>query len=185
MNTTRTQILIAAALAFALVGCSTPTRVDKGPINARTFSFVNSSASREVGFGDRREALHRMIHDAIAQDLAAKGVNQVASGGDVVVAYLIFTGNNASTTMDNEYFGYGRGAADLHDKAQNAYTSSKNPNYFVAGTLLIDIIDAKSYKLLSRSYVVRGLLSNPSAEARAEHIQEAVDAALKELRIAR
>jgi len=30
-----------------------------------------------------------MIHDAISRNLADKGVNQVASGGDVIVAYLL------------------------------------------------------------------------------------------------
>ena len=54
-----------------------------------------------------------------------------------------------------------------------------------AGTLLVDIIDAKTYKLLKRSYVARPLLRNPSAEVRAERIQEAVDAVLKDVRIAR
>ena len=102
----------------------------------------------------------------------------------MTVAYLVIVGNNASTESINTYFGYGRGATALHDKAQDAYTSSKNPNYFEAGTLLIDIIDAKTYKLLKRSYVVRPLLRNPTAEVRAERIQEAVDEALQDVRIA-
>ena len=108
-----------------------------------------------------------------------------AAGGDVTVAYLVIVGNNASTEVIDTYFGYGRDASGLQEKAQAAYTGSKNPNYFEAGTLLVDIIDAKTYKLLKRSYVVRPLLSNPSAEVRAERIQEAVDAVLKDLRIAR
>jgi hypothetical protein len=73
----------------------------------------------------------------------------------------------------------------LHDQAHEAYTGSKNPNPFEAGTLLVDIVDAKTYKLLKRAYVVRPLLRNPSAEVRAERIQEAVDAVLKDVRIRR
>ena len=73
----------------------------------------------------------------------------------------------------------------MHDKAQDAYSSQKTPNYFQAGTLLIDIIDAKTNKLLKRSYVARPILSNSSAEARAEHIQEAVDAVLSGVQIVR
>ena len=44
------------------------------------------------------------------------------------MAYLVILGNNASTESINTYFGYGRDAEALHDKAQDAYTSSKNPN---------------------------------------------------------
>jgi DNA polymerase III epsilon subunit-like protein len=108
----------------------------------------------------------------------------VASGGDVIVAYLAIIGNNASTEAISTYFGYDRDTAALHDKAQDAYAGSKNPNYFEAGTLLIDIIDAKTNKLLKRSYVTRPLLRNPTAEVQAFRFQEAVDEALWGVRIA-
>ena len=109
----------------------------------------------------------------------------MASGGDVTVAYLIIVGNNASTVAIHDYFGYGRDYSELQDKAQNAYDSSKNPNYFEAGTLLVDIIDGKTYKLLKRSYVTRPVLKNPTVQARAENIQAAVDEVLSGVRIAR
>ena len=126
-----------------------------------------------------------MIQESITRDLTSKGLSKVASGGDVTVAYLVIVGNNVSTEAISTYFGYGRDTGVLHDKAQDAYTNSKKPDYFEAGTLLIDIINGKSFKLLSRSYVVRPLLRDPSAEVRAERIQEAVDEALKDVRIAR
>ena len=106
----------------------------------------------------------------------------MVSGGDVIVAYLFIVGNNGSTEAVNTYFGDGRDASALEDKAQTAYTNSKNPNYFEAGTLLIDILDAKTFKVLKRSYVVRALLRNPSPDVQAERIQEAVDAVLKDAR---
>ena len=126
-----------------------------------------------------------MIQDAISRNLEGKGLTKLASGGDVTVAYLIVVGDNVSTEAISTYFGYGRDDTALLTKAEDAYTSSSNPNYFQAGTLLIDIIDAKTFKLLKRSYVTRPLLRNPTAEARAARIQEAVDAALKDLQIAR
>ncbi len=174
---------LAALLA---VGCSsTPTRVDRGPIHAATFSFAAGSPPTSPSYADSRAPIHAMIHDSISRNLAGKGLTHVASGGDVIVAYLVIVGNNASTESINTYFGYGRDAAALQDKAQDAYTSSKNPNYFEAGTLLVDIIDAKTYKLLKRSYVTRSVLRNPSAEVRAERIQQAVNEVLGDVRIAR
>jgi len=50
------------------------------------------------------------------------------------------------------------------------------------GALLIDIIVSKRYKLLKRSYATRLLLSNPTAEARAERMQEAVDSVFNGVR---
>ena len=125
-----------------------------------------------------------MIHESISRDLTGKGLSQVESGGDIIVAYLVIVGDNVSTTSINDYFGYGRNASALQDKAQDAYAGSKNPNHFVAGTLLVDLVDSKTYKLLKRSYVVRPILSKPTPEVRAEHIQEAVDAVLRDVQIA-
>ncbi|HXI72853.1 MAG TPA: DUF4136 domain-containing protein, partial [Verrucomicrobiae bacterium] len=126
---------------------------------------------------------HEMIQAAITKDLAARGVTRVAAGGDVTVGYLVIIGDNCSTEAINTYFGYGEGADALHEKAQAAYTGSKNPNYFKAGTLVIDIIDSHNYKLLRRQYATRPLIQNITAEARAERIQEVVDEILKNLNV--
>ncbi len=167
-----------------LAGCSSvPTEVDKGPVKASTFSFM-AARPRTPDFAESDAAVHAMIQQSIARDLAAKGVKQVASGGDVIVPYLIIVGNNASTTAINDYFGYGPEAEALHQKAQDAYSGAKTREYFDAGTLLIDIVDAKTQKLLYRTYVTKPLLKNPTPEARAARIQEAVDEALKTLQIA-
>ncbi len=178
---------VTLALAALLVaGCSTPTKVDKGPIRAATFNFIDEGSKAVPGFVDNREQSHATIQEAITRNLASKGLSRVASGGDVTVAYLVIVGNNASTEAINTYFGYGReDTAALHEKAQDAYTDSNSPNYFEAGTLVIDIIDGKTFKLLQRSHVTRPLLRDRAADARVENIREAVDAALKDVRIAR
>ena len=136
-------------------------------------------------FADKREEIHRMIQDAITQNLAGKGVSRVAGNSDVTVAYLVVVGNEVTTEAIDTYFGYDRDVSPLADKAHDAYGKSKNPNSFQAGTLLIDILDSKTYKLLERDYVVRPLLSKPTAEVRRSYIQGAVDEALKDLRVAK
>lgn len=171
--------------ALLIAGCSsTPTRVNTGKLHATTYSFVAARNTPAPDFADARERVHSTIQDSIGRNLAAKGLSKVASGGDVVVGYLVIVGDNASTKAINTYFGYGRDSSVLQDKAHKAYTSSKNPNRFRAGTLLIDIVDGKSFELLQRSFVVRPLLANPTAEVRAERIQEAVDAVLKDVHTA-
>jgi len=71
----------------------------------------------------------------------------------------------------------------LHEKPHDAYADSRNPNYFEAGTLVIDIIYSRSHKLLKRSHVVRPRLRDATASVRAGRIQEAVDATLQDVRI--
>src|SRR5512136_2453595 len=161
--------LAAAVIVFA--GCSTPTHVDKGPIKATTFSFLRPGPLPEAAFRENRQQVNAIVHEAIANNLAAKGVKLLSEGGEVTVAYLIVVGNNVTTSTINDYFGYGPDAAALEDKAQKAYTEGKQRGYFEAGTLLIDIIDARTNKLLARNYVTRPILQNPSAEVRKTHIE--------------
>jgi hypothetical protein len=179
--------LLAVILTGLLIaGCSsTPTRVDRGPVKARTFNFVNAGGVPSATFADKREEIHRMIQDAITQNLAGKGVSRVAENSDVTVAYLVIVGNDVSTEAIDKYFGSNRDSSGLADKAHDAYGKSKNPNSFQAGTLVIDVLDSKTYKLLERDYVVRPLLSKPTAEVRRPYIQGAVDEALKDLRVAK
>ena len=180
----RTQLLATLAVfILGLAGCSTPTRVDSGPIHARTFSFVDRGVKPLPAYTDNRQPVHAMVQEAITKNLAAKGVTKAATGGDVTVGYLIIVGNNVSTTAIDDYFGYGEGADALQNKAQSAYTSNKNPNYFEAGTLVIDIIDSKSFKVLKRGYATRPILRNLPDDARQARIQDAVDEILRDVRI--
>jgi hypothetical protein len=181
MKLTLLAALAAAVLIFA--GCSTPTHVDRGPIKASSFSFLRPGRLPEAAFAENRQQVHALVQEAIANNLTAKGLKQVAEGGDITVAYLIVVGNNASTSAINDYFGYSPDAMALVDKAHKAYTDSDQRNYFEAGTLLIDIIDSGTHKVLARNYVTRQILQNPTAEAQKARLQEAVDEALQGVRI--
>jgi hypothetical protein len=175
--------LFLTAGLLALVGCSsTPTRVDTGPIRARTFSFVDPGPKASPGYADNRQPIHAAIKDVIARNLAAKGATRTPSGGDVTVGYLLIVGNNATTTSINDYFGYASDAAGLHEKAHQAHMASKNPNYFEAGTLVIDVVDSKSFKLIKRGFATRQILRDLPADARAARLQEVVDEILRDLR---
>jgi hypothetical protein len=177
-------VLPSIVLLVALTGCSsTPSRVNKGAIAAKTFSFIATGPTTEADFAEKREVVHQEIKQAITQSLAAKGITAVPTGGDVTVAYLVIVGNNASTERIDTYFGYNRDAAGLQNKAQSAYAASKNPNYFEAGTLLIDILDSRTYKILLRNYAVRPLLVNPTEASRTANIQEAVNSVLSDLQV--
>lgn len=179
-----TFYLTLGLAGLLLAGCSsTPTKVSSGTIRARSFSFVAGGSKAAPAFADNREAMHAAIQQAISKNLTARNLTAKPTGGDLTVAYLVIVGDNATTESIGTYFGYGRDVEALHDKAHDAYTESKNPDAFKAGTLLIDLIDAKSFKLLSRSYVVRPILRDGTAEVRAQRLQSAVNEALKDVTI--
>jgi hypothetical protein len=180
--------IISCLLATGVVllaGCSsTPTKMNTGPVHASTFSFVTGRPAPPE-YAEKRDQIHRLIQGAITTNLTAKGLSRAPAGGDVFLAYLIILGDNVATTDVNDYFGYGRDSDALLDKAHvKGAIDSKNPNPFVAGTLVIDVIDAKTYKLLYRNYAVRQVLRNLPDDARAERIQQAVDQALAGLKVA-
>jgi hypothetical protein len=176
---------LLAVGAVLLAGCSsTPTKVSTGTVHASTFSFV-TGRPMPPDYAEKREQIHALIQSAITTNLTAKGLSRAPAGGDVFLAYLVILGDNVSTTDVNDYFGYGRDSDALMDKTQQkSAINNENPNFFMAGTLVIDVIDAKTYKLLYRNYVARQVLRNVPDDVRAERIQSAVDQALAGLRIA-
>jgi len=178
-----TSLFLSVGCTLLLAGCSStsPTKVDTGTITARTFNFVQPEKPLPE-FAERKRQIHELVQAAITQSLARRQVTRVDQGGDVTVAYLIVVGDNATTTEINDYFGYGRDTEKLWDKAHSEYTNGKNPNYFVAGTLLIDIIDSKTWKVLKRGYTTRVLLNNPTPEERAARVDAAVEEILGNVR---
>ena len=177
--------LFAAALSCTLLiaGCKTPTQVNEGPIKAATFSFFRPGPLPEAASSENRQQMHGLGQQAISNDLTGKGLQKAADNGDVTIAYLVITGNNASTSSINDYFGYTDDAASLARGVHKAYTESDRRDYFEAGTLIIDLLDSRTHELLFRNHVTRSVLRNASLDVRQARIQEAVNAALKELRV--
>lgn len=170
-------------LALVLTACSSVKRsVDKGPITAHTFSFLDAGPRAIPSYAEERKEAHARIQQALIKNLAAKGIAHVAAGGDVTVAYLVVVGNNAETTSLNGYFGYGDDAQAWVEQVHKEQTvKGDNREYFEAGTLVIDFIDPKTSKLLQRRSIKAQVLRNLPAEQRSNRVQAIVDDALKDL----
>jgi hypothetical protein len=183
MKTNTYALIVVGALALA--GCSSvKTKVDTGPIHASSFSFINTGSRDLPSYAEKQKQVHAMVQEAITKNLAAKGVKYVNQGGDIIVAYLIIAGNNATTTSLNEYFGYTPDATALVEKAHNEQAiKGGERSYFEAGTLVIDILDASGTKVLKRSTVQAPILRGLTPDARQERIQGFVDQALSDLRV--
>jgi len=174
--------LAGVSLVLALAACSSvKTQVDKGAITARTFSFLNTGSRQMPSYAEPRKQAHQMIQQAVINNLGRRGVSHVASGGDVTVAYLVVVGNNAATTSLNEYFGYTDDSAAMVDKVHADQTGNNSRGYFEAGTLVIDILDPATSKILQRRSIRAEVLRDLTVESRTARVQSLVDQALKDV----
>lgn len=173
-------------LALIVAGCSSvKTHVDNGPVNARTFSFLDPG-SRQLPSDAANSDVHAMVQQAIINNLAAKGVSHVPTGGNVTVAYLVIAGNNVATTTLNTYFGYTEDSEALAERVHKEQTvSDDSRGYFEAGTLVIDILDPRTSKLLQRRSIHAQVLRNLPMEKRTERLQRIVDQALQNVQFSR
>lgn len=185
-HTAKTAALFGSALlALALFGCSSvKTYVNKAPVKARTFSYLNTGARDLPDYAEARKEAHAAIQQAINRNLAAKSVTQVPSGGDVIVAYLVVVGNNSTTTSLNSYFGYTDDSNAFVDKVHAQETGGQARGYFEEGTLVIDFVDPATSKVLQRRCIQAPLLRNLTNEARSERVQGIVDQVLEDVPIA-
>ena len=174
---------LLATLALALLsGCSTAkTEVDSGTIQARTFSFLNTGGRQAPQAADNRQQANALVQQAIANALASRGVTQTPSGGDVTVAYLIILGNGVSTTSLNEYFGYTDDSNALMEKAHKQQSKRDDRTSFEAGTLVIDLLNPQTSKVLQRRTIKADILQNVTMEQRSARLQGLVNDALKDV----
>jgi uncharacterized protein DUF4136 len=178
-------VALLGSFLIALLGCSSAkVHVDKGRVTARTFSFLNTGAKNLPSYAEDRKEAHEMIQQAITKNLAARGVSYVPSGGDITVAYLVVVGNNATTTSLNSYFGYTPDSEAIIEKVHAEQTdSNKNRGYFEQGTLVIDLLDPKTSKVLQRRSMQAQVLRDLPSEKRAARVQAIVDQTLKDVPI--
>lgn len=173
-------------LVGLLAACSSvKTHVDKGPVKARTFSFLNIGSKPAPGYADRRTEAHALVQQAIIKNLSAKGVGYVPSGGEINVAYLIVVGNNTTTTSLNDYFGYTPDSQAFVDKVHSEQTGGEARGYLEAGTLVIDMVDPATSKLLQRRSIQAQILRDLPLDARSARVQGFVDQALKDVPLSR
>lgn len=175
--------LLGLLLAFLLSACSSvKTHVDKGPVKAATFSFLNTGGQPLPAYAEESQRAHAMVQQAITRNLAARGVSFVPSGGTVTVAYLIVVGNNTTTTSLNTYFGYTDDSSAFVEKVHSQQTDKAQARgYFEAGTLVIDFVDPATSKLLQRRSIQAQVLRNLPQETRMARVQQQVDQALNDV----
>lgn len=183
--TARQQVLVlAAAAAFLLNGCSTldvaSTEANFEPALAETYLW-NLEPNRDPNLNPMSNSpvILGQIQNAIETELNAKGYRKTASPkADLQVGFLIVASDGTTPTIVDRYFGGGdTEEASLLEKA-NSYLSTKS---YEAGTLVVDLRDGPSGKPVWRGAFGTEIDRARTPEERKRHIEEAVHQAMASL----
>ncbi len=165
-------------LAICLGGCAS-VPMPKG--SSKPYSSARFIAPNQAGSGEESASFveaNQMIQAAIASQMEQHGIKIVKGNADLIIAHLIIFQNNVSTTYSNQYYGY-QDFSKLVDLAHKKGVTGQNPEAFQRRALVIDLIDAKTFKLVYRDYSVTGTLANLSEKDREAQINDAVAAVLQ------
>ncbi len=172
--------IVWVILTVALVSACSTVDMPKGTSRGySTFRFVDTSASKRPFFLESSVPVNRMIQHSIRNEFRKNGLTAVENDADLIVAYLPIIQDNVSTTMIDNYFGYGRSSDKILDLAhEKGAIKGKSPDSFKAGAIIIDLIDAKTNELIYRHYARRDLIKHITDDKRQQRINDVVSEAL-------
>jgi len=155
-----------------------PKGTSKGYASAR---FVTEGAKPLPQFARIEADVNGMIQNSIRSLFQDSGMEfrPAGSESDVAVTYLLIMQNNIGTTAIEDYFGYGREVESILTAAHEKWVvKGNNQDRFEAGTIVIDVLDAATSKLVYRGFAHGDIKRDISDEERATRIDEAIEEAL-------
>jgi hypothetical protein len=176
-----TRILFSCVIAVWLSGCASPKigyDYDRSTDFSayRTYAWTSDDQQKT---GDRRvdsSSTDIRIRTAIAAQLSLKGyAASTGSRPDFLVAYYIQV-KEGTADQSQQYFSDGMAgkpfvhSVDTRNPSGKPRTGPEAPSY-MAGTLLVDIIDASSNKLAWRGTASGMVEPNLSSQERDERIR--------------
>ena len=169
-------ILCLSAIAF-LPACQT---VEQPKGSAHGYKSARLVRPKSVPtFANPDDRANHAIQSALASTFRSKGFAVDPANADLSVAYLIVLQDNVSTRLIDDYFGFGRSSMQIAEIAHDRGVIRNNrADYYQAGTVVIDIIDNKTGKLVYRDYATRDVTSNMSDAQLQAHANSAVQQAL-------
>jgi len=153
-----------------------PKGTSKGYTSAR---LTRRDPGRPAISNPTERTIHGLIQDSLARQFRAKGLAYGAANAELVVAYLVIYQQPGVTTSYTDYFGYGRSADAIAERAHTrGAVDSKRPDYFQRAGIVIDVIDSHTNKLVYRNFAAGDVVRGASGKARAARIDAAVAQAL-------
>jgi hypothetical protein len=174
INTRKVGIALFTLLALCFAGCATKVPMPKG--SSKGYSTVRFITPNKPLGPDNLPVFiqgNAMIKKSIAAQMEANGLKVVEDRADLIVAHLIIMQDNTSTSYSNQYFGR-QDFSDLVTLAHKEGMKQQYAEYVQKRALVIDIIDARTSKLVYRNYAVGGSLANATEQERQARIDGAV-----------
>lgn len=162
---------ILALIIAVVAGCSSvpmPKGNSKGYSSVR---FINEKKSAEFHESDRSKEVNQVLQQAITEQFEAKGMDVLEKDADLIIAYLIIVQDKVATVTIDNYFG-NRDTTEVLGKIHEKGLGGRDPEYVKKGALVIDLIDAKTMKLVYRNYATRGAGDNLTGEALRARLDE-------------
>ncbi len=169
-----TTLLALTFTGLVLAGCSSvplPKGTSKGYSSVR---FITEKKSAEFYESDRSKEANQLLQKAIREQFNTHGINVVETNANLVVAYLIIITDNVSTKAISKHFGYRDDADDIQKKVHNTRNWGRRPEYVKRGTVVIDLIDSKTGRLVYRDYAGGSISSSLAPDILESRINQAV-----------
>jgi len=177
---TALRLLAVAACAVVFTSCSSSVDMPKGNSKGYTSArLVKRAPDSPAITSSREKRVHNLIQGNIQAQFKARGMGYNAPHADLVVGYMVVYQDNAMTTSFDDYFGFGRGGREILDVAhKKGVIDGNRPDYFERAGLVVDVIDAKTNKLIFRNVSVGDIVNGASDAQRKKIIADAVSEAL-------
>ncbi|MEH6552338.1 MAG: DUF4136 domain-containing protein [Pseudomonadales bacterium] len=162
---------VMLSLALALVAGCSGLKVSTDYAQEQDFSRYTQwqwhpEGASKTGSQDRmgNDIFDARVKRLVSQNLADKGLNK-GDKPDFYVNYATITDSRVSISTYNSYGGYGAGWGGYYGRgAYGGGTSHTSVNYYDEGTLIIDIIDARTNLLVWRGSGQARLAKQSNAE---------------------
>jgi len=174
------HLVVSAVAALLLVSCvpnvDMPKGTSKGYTSAR---LIQRDPSLTAITNPTEKQVHGMIQKSLAKNFNSRGMSYGKGGADLIVAYMVIYQEPGMTADYRDYFGYGRNADEIATIAHaRGVEKNKRPDYFRQAGILIDVVDARTNKLVYRNLAKGDVVKGVSPETRAARIDDAVADAL-------
>ena len=175
---------IALALAAVFTSCSNSIEMPKGTSQGYTSAQLikrnpQADVTDDAIAVAKEKRVHTQIQNSLKKEFTSRGMSYGKSDAQLKVAYLVMIQNNAITFHYNDYFGEGRDADAIAEYAHlKGATQNKRDEFFERVIIVVDVIDAKTNKLIFRNYYSNDIVDVPSEAVRAKRINKAIQSTL-------
>ncbi|MGJ8671915.1 DUF4136 domain-containing protein [Rubritalea sp.] len=176
---TALRLLAVATCAAVFTSCSSSVDMPKGTSKGYNSARLVKRGPSEATQTSREKQVHGLIQNSIKQQFTSHGLSYNQPNAELVVGYMVIYQENAMTTSFDDYFGYGRDANEILGVAhERGVIKGDRPDYFERAGLVVDVIDAKTNKLVYRNVSVGDIVEGASSSQRSARVNAAVNEAL-------